>query len=308
MRGDPLSRQWRLMKAIAASSNGISVGELAQQEEVEPRTVYRDLEVLQEAGFPIFPERQGRSQRWRMMDTTRSSKQQVPAPYNMGELIALWLARELLKALPRSPLAPALDDLFQKLVSTLSTTSRLQMEKIQTALKMESRTQESVEAGQKILGKIAQAVSEKKKIQVVYRQTPSSPQTVHLLEPYRIWHFAGLWYLLAHCSKQDRVQVWALSRMQILNLTDEPSRLKVKFDLNDLLRQACRMVHDDFYSLRLVLDPSWRDLLGAGNMAEIAASNIRQLADGAMEMDLQLSYLPADNPSSKPSGSGKKTI
>ena len=52
MRGDQLARQWRIIRAIEASPNGLTVTEIAQREETGIRTIYRDLEALQSAGFP----------------------------------------------------------------------------------------------------------------------------------------------------------------------------------------------------------------------------------------------------------------
>ena len=52
MRGDQLARQWRIIRAIEASPNGLTVTEMAQREETGIRTIYQDLEALQAAGFP----------------------------------------------------------------------------------------------------------------------------------------------------------------------------------------------------------------------------------------------------------------
>jgi hypothetical protein len=44
MRGDPLARQWRVIRAIEASLNGLTVAEIAQRGETGIRSIYRDLE------------------------------------------------------------------------------------------------------------------------------------------------------------------------------------------------------------------------------------------------------------------------
>jgi hypothetical protein len=46
MRGDQLAGQWRDIRAIEASPNGLTVTEIAQREETGIRTIYRDLEAL----------------------------------------------------------------------------------------------------------------------------------------------------------------------------------------------------------------------------------------------------------------------
>jgi hypothetical protein len=46
MRGDQLARQWRVIRAIEASPDGLTVAEIAKREETGLRTIYRDLKAL----------------------------------------------------------------------------------------------------------------------------------------------------------------------------------------------------------------------------------------------------------------------
>ena len=50
MRGDQLARQWRVIRSIEASSNGLTIAEIANREETGMRTIYRDLEAHQPHG------------------------------------------------------------------------------------------------------------------------------------------------------------------------------------------------------------------------------------------------------------------
>ena len=56
-RGDQLGRQWKIIRSLIASKRGKSVQDLASELSCHPRTVYRDLEALQVAGFPVYTER-----------------------------------------------------------------------------------------------------------------------------------------------------------------------------------------------------------------------------------------------------------
>jgi predicted DNA-binding transcriptional regulator YafY len=56
-RGNQLARQWRIIQTLISSKQGKSVGDLVKDENCHPRTIHRDLEALQEAGFPIYEER-----------------------------------------------------------------------------------------------------------------------------------------------------------------------------------------------------------------------------------------------------------
>src|SRR3972149_9473186 len=69
MQGDQLSRQWQAIRAIESSNTGLTVAEIAKREETGNRTIYRDLEALQAAGFPLYTERVEKANRWTFIDT-----------------------------------------------------------------------------------------------------------------------------------------------------------------------------------------------------------------------------------------------
>ena len=70
-RGDQLSRQWRIIHALIASPHGKSAAELSDALDCHSRTVYRDLEALQMAGFPLYTEQEGGKTRWSLIDAQR---------------------------------------------------------------------------------------------------------------------------------------------------------------------------------------------------------------------------------------------
>ena len=79
MRGDQLTRQWRILRQIEVSKNGQTAAEIADQCGVSLRTVYRDLDDLQYAGFPLYAEKGDlHGQRWKLMDTY---KLKIPEPF-----------------------------------------------------------------------------------------------------------------------------------------------------------------------------------------------------------------------------------
>ena len=77
-RGDQLARQWRIIQTLISSKQGKSVGDLIKEENCHPRTVYRDLEALQEAGFPIYQERRDGKGVWALVDEYRHH---LPVPF-----------------------------------------------------------------------------------------------------------------------------------------------------------------------------------------------------------------------------------
>ena len=73
-RNDQVTRQWHLLRLLE-SSRGVTLDEIVSRLPADyprhGRTVRRDLEALEAAGFPILNERIEGRIRWRLMDGIR---------------------------------------------------------------------------------------------------------------------------------------------------------------------------------------------------------------------------------------------
>lgn len=100
-RGNQLARQWRLLQLLDRPA-GITVDEAAREPGCVVRTIWRDLNVLQDAGFPILAERaeDGRGGLWKVEE---SFKVRLPLKLTLSELAALLMSRELLMPLRQPP-------------------------------------------------------------------------------------------------------------------------------------------------------------------------------------------------------------
>ena len=125
-RGNQLIRQWQLLRTIEASRRGLTAVEL--HEEVadlgSPRTVYRDLEVLQAAGFPLYQEQQGR---WRILDPSEGG---TLLPVQPTEVMALLLSEQMMEPLTGSELGEPLRRLRSKLSAMLGPRGREYVEQL----------------------------------------------------------------------------------------------------------------------------------------------------------------------------------
>ena len=73
-RNAEVIRQWTILREIeSARGAGVTIDELAGECDVTTRTIRRDLQALQEAGFPLYDDKiRRRPTRWHL--TARSSR------------------------------------------------------------------------------------------------------------------------------------------------------------------------------------------------------------------------------------------
>ena len=89
MRNAEVIRQWKILKTIEAG-RWTTAGELAEEYGVTERTIRRDIEALQEAGFPLYDDRIDGKKVWRLVEGYRQRLTQsfTLAELSVGPLVA----------------------------------------------------------------------------------------------------------------------------------------------------------------------------------------------------------------------------
>src|SRR6185295_2164089 len=113
-------RQWTVLREIErARVAGVTIDDLASLCGVTTRTIRRDLQALEEAGFPIYDDKSrddGRT-RWTMNGQAFKG---LAAGLTLSELCALYFSRTLLESLAGTPFRDELANAFEKLGATLT--------------------------------------------------------------------------------------------------------------------------------------------------------------------------------------------
>ena len=92
----PLARQWRLLRAVSARSEGMTVREMAEHLDVTQKMIRRDLAVFRAVGFPIAETVGPRGcKTWRIA----ASAAGVQLHFTFDEAVALYLGRRFLEPL-----------------------------------------------------------------------------------------------------------------------------------------------------------------------------------------------------------------
>jgi len=234
-RGDQLGRQWKLIQALSAYRTGKSAAELAQELGCHSRTVYRDLEALQLAGFPLYTDRVDGRSLWSFVDTV---KHQIPIPLSLTELMALYFSRDMLKVLKNTVFYDSLETLFQKIKATLPPEYLNYLSRIEKSLKVGLSSYKEYGELTEALNSLNEAVLNGKYIEMIYFTMSRKQETRRKVAPYKIWFFDGTFYLIGHCLLRNSVRLFAIDRIKSLCLTDESFQIPEDFNTEDFMRSS----------------------------------------------------------------------
>lgn len=116
MRGTQVARQWCIIRLLESGTRGLTAQQIASELEEDIRTIYRDLEALQAAGFPLYTDRDGKSSRWKMLT---GKKSELRIPFTALESIFLHMSSEHLCCLQGTIFHDGIKSVMKKVRSAL---------------------------------------------------------------------------------------------------------------------------------------------------------------------------------------------
>jgi len=218
MRGTQLARQWKIIKLIESRKRGITGTELANELEVPLRTVYRDLDAIQEAGFPIYTDREGKNSYWKILDTF---KKDFPVPLTMTELMALHMSRDLLTVFDGTIFHDSIESFFQKVKTALSPETVRYLENISGRLKISIGPAKNFSGSKDVIKILSEATAKRRRVEILYRAISTAQDTGRKVDPYQVWVMNGGFYLIGLCHLRNAVRTFAMDRIKGLRVTDE---------------------------------------------------------------------------------------
>lgn len=224
MRNAEVIRQWQILREIEARRTGVTIHDLAALARVTTRTIRRDLQALQEAGFPIYDEGgEHETKRWRLdVQPFRS----VEDSLSVAEVAALYLSRAVLESLSGWPLAGELRSGFAKLERALNPRMReflLTLPHVVFA-KRGPRAQPSSGALVTITQRLFDAARDRRVVSMRYFSATSNRAKSYVVHPYRLALAHGGVYLVAWVPQYGEFRTFALERVERLSVQEEVFR------------------------------------------------------------------------------------
>lgn len=220
-RGAEVVRQWTILQTIDSARHGATVADLAKLTRVAKRTIWRDLAALQEAGFPLFDEKEHGTTRWRL--NRAGFKGLLERGLSLTQLCALYFSRTLVEMLAGTPFHDALGGVFDQFERTLPPRMREFLDRLPDVLKAkpgaakrhdEARQQEAV-------ARLLDATLHRRRAAMRYHSFSSQRTKDYTIDPYRLVYADGGLYLFAYVPEYRQVRTFAVERIRELRVLEE---------------------------------------------------------------------------------------
>lgn len=253
-RNDQVTRQWHLLRLLE-SSRGMTLDELNERLPTDylrhPRTVRRDLEALEAAGFPLLNERKDGRVHWRLMDGFRH----IPTlAFSPTELMALVMSRALLKPLAGTQIQAALESAMTKASGLLPPASLDYVQHVQSVFAVGLGPHKTYRTHRETIDRLTQAIDKQRTIQVRYFSASRTRMTRREIDPYRLWYASGGLYLVGYCHVRKEPRMFAVERIKSVALTDHPYQLPLGFDLDTFVQDALTVMRGPQIDVELLFE------------------------------------------------------
>jgi predicted DNA-binding transcriptional regulator YafY len=282
MRNAEVIRQWKILKKIEAG-RWTSSSDLAAEHGVTERTIRRDLEALQEAGFPLYDERQDGKKVWRLVE---GYKQKLTQNFSLAEFAALYFGKNLITFLGDSPFAEDLDSAFEKIREALPQKSLPYLGRVQDLFAARPDPFKDYSKKRDVIAALVDSLLHQRQVQVAYYSFNSRRTKTYVLEPYRmVYHHGGL-YLYARAHEYDEVRTFAVERIQKLEILDAGFDMPSDFSVAEYAKSAFGITGGKAADVELVFD---KDVAGyIGERVWHESQQISTGADGSVTLKLKV--------------------
>jgi predicted DNA-binding transcriptional regulator YafY len=204
--------------------------------EVHPRTVHRDLEFLRDSlHAPLEFSRKQNGYFYREADYALPLLRLTE-----GELVAFFLAEQLMEQYKGTPYAEDLAGAFQKITKALPDEVTVDLSHLGQSISFRPVPATAGEIS--VFRQLARSVRESRQLELHYWSAWRGETCRRVVDPYHLAAVGGDWYLVAYCHLREDVRMFVPSRIRHVKETGKQFDRPADFCIGEYLDGSFRTV------------------------------------------------------------------
>ena len=238
-RGKQLLRVLKLIKLFEHARFGLTIVELRRELGVTRRTVYRDLTMMEDAGYRFVKEGGGGglAKKWRFPPGMRKAPDK---PYTETELLSLYFCMNLLQPLRGTPLRDGVESLVTKIEATFPEEEREYLGDLVFTHVAKMTPSKDYRRHAATVGALSRACLEHHKVELTYTAGDGKPKS-YAFSPYCIAYYGGELYTVGWSDLRQAVRTLRVDRVRSIRPGGQKFERPKDFDPEDYLGRSFGM-------------------------------------------------------------------
>jgi len=232
---------------------GATPDELAEDLGCVRRTVYRDLDALMYAGFPVVSEKRDGHVHYRFLDSFGMGD----VPFTPDEILALAFGEDLLRTLEGTVFHDSVQSALAKVRAGLSPELEAFLERLGESFRVLPGPHKRYRDQRETIQVLNDAVLERRTVRIRYRTGRTGETATRRLDPYRVWYRSGGLYVVGHDHRSGEVRTFAVERIQRIQPGDDRFTVRDDFDFDAYVGQAFGVMSEPASLVRIRFAPEW---------------------------------------------------
>ncbi len=226
---------------LLEARRGMSLDDLAQECGVDRRTIHRDLNAVEEAGYTLTSEWQDGKKVYGFLTKSRNIP---PITFTLTQLMSLYLLRSQGGHLAGTPFQREIDDLFRTITSVLPDRYAAHLERIaRVSLPILHGARDYSAAAAHVEG-LQRALLHQYRIRLIYAKQGREATEEYEVDPYTLVFHKGGIYLLGYAHNRKAMRLFALERVRGVEVTRQRFEIPSGYEPESHFSTAFGLVSD----------------------------------------------------------------
>lgn len=257
------SRVHRLLRILYLidRESGWTADKLAKACDVSTRNIYRDLDMIKQAGFHCFFDRK--------TGGYRVDRQlfMPPVELTLDEALALMALGEQIGGKGQIPFTSAAGRALSKIRGRLPAQMQQELDQLDDHLEVRLPSTAPEEGADDVYEKVRKAITSRKALLCSYEsRSKTDEEATFQFEPYVLFFSQRAWYAVGLHQGRQSVRSLKLSRFTRLEATDKTYKIPARFSLDKHLGNAWRMIRGKKrHKVKVAFDAEFADNIAETN-------------------------------------------
>ncbi len=246
------------------------------------RTVYRDLDALMFAGFPLISEKRAGKVYYKFLDSFDLGH----VPFTADEVLALVFGQDLLRPLEGTPFHDSIESALGKIRAGLGDELIAYLEAIGQSFRVLPGPHKRYADYRDTIQTLSDSVYSHTTVSLRYFTGRSGEESDRNLDPYHVWYRNGGLYVIGHDHRSGEIRTFAIDRIRSIAATERSFVQRADFDFETYTAGNFGVVAEPAVRVVVRFSKTW-----ATHVRERTwhpSQSIRELTDGGVELEMQV--------------------